>query len=197
MQSWKRLSRKVVLSQPPHLTVENHTVEVPDGRVIPEWQWIITPDYVNVVAVTEDGAFLCFRQTKYAVDDITLAPVGGYLDPGEEPLVAAKRELREETGYAASDWLSLGSYAVDGNRGAGHAYLFLAQNARHVGEIEADDLEAQELLLLSRAEVAASLERGEFKVLAWAAAVALALRRLRGLKPDAEVTALKSRKEAS
>lgn len=156
MRAWKTLSRKVVLSQPPHLIVENHTVELSDGRIIPGWQWIITPDYVNVVAVKENDAFLCFRQTKYAVDDITLAPVGGYLDPGEEPLAAAKRELREETGYAASDWFSLGSYAVDGNRGAGHAYLFLAQNARHVADIDADDLEAQELLLLSRAEVAAS-----------------------------------------
>jgi ADP-ribose pyrophosphatase len=176
MQSWKTLSREVLLSQPPYLIVENHTVELSDGRIVPEWQWIITPDYVNVVAVTEDGAFLCFRQTKYAVEATTLAPVGGYLDPGEEPLAAAKRELREETGYAASDWRSLGSYAVDGNRGAGRAHLFLAQNAHCIGEIEADDLEQQQLLLLSRAEIAASLERREFKVLASATAVALALR---------------------
>jgi ADP-ribose pyrophosphatase len=178
MQSWKTLLRKVVLNQPPYLMVENHTVELPDGRVIPEWQWIVTPDYVNVVAVTEDGAFLCFRQTKYAIDGTTLAPAGGYLDPGEEPLAAAQRELREETGYAAPDWLSLGSYALDGNRGAGRAHLFLAQNVRRVGEIDTDDLEEQELLFLSRAEVAAAVTRGEFKVLASATAMALALLRL-------------------
>jgi ADP-ribose pyrophosphatase len=177
MQSWKRLSRKVVLSQPPYLTVENHTVELPDGRVIPEWQWIVTPDYVNVVAVTQDDDFLCLRQIKYAVEGTTLALVGGYFEPGEEPLATAKRELREETGYVASDWRSLGSYAVDGNRGAGRAHLFLAQDASRVGQSNADDLEEQELLLLSRAQVAAAVTRGEFKVLAWEAAMALALLR--------------------
>ncbi|MBI1834896.1 MAG: TonB-dependent receptor, partial [Burkholderiales bacterium] len=43
-------------------------------------------DYINVAAVTMTNEFLCFRQTKYAVQGTSLAPVGGYLDPGEDPL---------------------------------------------------------------------------------------------------------------
>ena len=177
MQSWKTRARRTVWAQPPWLTVEQHTVELPDGRVIPDWAWVITPDYVNVVAVTTDQRWLCFRQTKYAVQGSTLALVGGYLEPGEQPLPAAQRELREETGYEAATWTELGHYAVDGNRGAGTAHLCLAQGVRQVAAIASDDLEEQEQLLLRRAEVEQALLRGEFKVLAWAAAVALALAR--------------------
>jgi ADP-ribose pyrophosphatase len=176
MQPWKTLSRRAILKHSKYLIVENHSVELPDGQVISEWPWLITPDYVNVLAVTEEGEFLCFRQTKYAVDGTSLAPAGGYLEPGEEPLACAQRELLEETGYQASEWIDLGRYGVDGNRGAGTAYLFLAREARRVTEAEADDLEEQHLLRLSRAELEAALERGEFKLLSWATVVALALR---------------------
>lgn len=177
MQSWKTLDRTVVYR--PHegkyLTVETHRVELPTGQIIEEWPWLVTPDYVNIVAITEDGRFLCFRQTKYAIAGTSLAVVGGYLEPGEDPLVAAQRELLEETGYSAPEWAALGRYTVDGNRGCGHAHLFLARNARWVQPIWADDLEEQELLLLSRAEVERALQAGQFKVLAWATAIALAL----------------------
>jgi ADP-ribose pyrophosphatase len=132
----------------------------------------------SVIAVTEAGEFLCFRQTKYAVDGETLAPVGGYLEPGEDPLSAAKRELLEEAGYEAADWQSLGQYAVDGNRGAGNAHLFLATGAHQTTEPDADDLEEMQFLLLSRAEVETALHNGEFKALPWSAAFALALLRL-------------------
>lgn len=178
MAPWQILARETVLSSPPFLTVERHTVALPDGRVIDDWQWIVTPDYINVVAVTAEGRFLFFRQTKYAVAGTSLAPVGGYLEPGEDPLAAAQRELREETGYDAPAWEFLGRYAADGNRGAGHANLFLATGATYAGPVASDDLEEQELLLLTRAEVAQALAAGEFKVLAWAANVALALLRL-------------------
>lgn len=157
------------------LIVESHTVAFPDGRIVEEWGWVITPDFVNVVAVTAEGRFLCFRQPKYAVTGLSLAVTGGYIEPGEEPLAAAQRELLEETGYVASTWRPLGSYAVDGNRGVGTAHFFLATGACWQQPIDADDLEAQEFLLLTRAEVEAALFAGEFKVLPWAANVALAL----------------------
>jgi ADP-ribose pyrophosphatase len=178
MQSWKTLSRRTILNHSKFLVVESHTVELPNGRVISEWPWVITPDYVNVLAVTQDDKFLCFRQTKYGVEGTSLAPVGGYLEPDEGPLAAAQRELFEETGYKALEWTSLGHYGVDGNRGAGTAHFFLAQGARCASEPDADDLEEQELLLLSRTEIEAAIANGEFKSLPWVAVVALALSHL-------------------
>jgi ADP-ribose diphosphatase len=176
MQPWKTLSRRTVLALSKFLTVETHAVELPDGRILAEWPWVITPDYVNIVATTVDGGYLCLRQTKYAVEGTSLAPIGGYIDPGEDPLSAAQRELLEETGYRAPTWHELGRYPIDGNRGVGTAHFYLAHGARRVAEIDADDLEEQELLILDRSEVEAALEAGAFKLLPWAAVVALALR---------------------
>jgi ADP-ribose pyrophosphatase len=175
IKPWKTLSRRTILDHGKFLRVEEHTVELPDGQVIPDWPWLVTPDFVNVVAVTAEGRYLFFRQRKYAVEGEVLAPVGGFLEAGEEPLAAAQRELLEETGYIAADWIGLGHYRVDANRGAGTAYLFLAKGARRVAEARPDDLEEQHLLLLSRSEVKSALVAHEFKVLPWAAVVALVL----------------------
>jgi ADP-ribose pyrophosphatase len=178
MKSWKTKTRQTVLDNHPWLTVEHHTVELPDGRLLPEWPWVITPNYINVVAVTDDGYFLCFRQVKYGIVGTSLAVVGGYIEQDEEPLAAAQRELLEETGYESPDWVSLGSYLVDPNRGIATGHLFLARKARFVTPRNADDLEEQELLLLTRDQIESALGKGEIKVLAWAAAVAFALRHL-------------------
>lgn len=175
MTPWTTRSRRMILDRSPWIALESHEVELPDGRVIEDWPWLVGREFVNVVAVTGDGRFVVFRQTKYAVDGVSLAPVGGYLEDGEDPLPAARRELLEETGYEATDWTSLGRYVVDGNRGAGIGHLFLARGARQVAEPDADDLEEQELLTLSRDEVEAALLAGEFKVMSWATVVALAL----------------------
>jgi ADP-ribose pyrophosphatase len=175
MQPWKTLSRQVILDHSKWLVVEDHIVQLPDGRVIPNWCWVIMPNYVNVAAVTEEGQYVCFRQTKYSIPDTSLAPVGGYLDPGEDPLSAAQRELLEETGFIAAEWISLGAYAVHGNHGSESAHFYLARGAHKVSTPVSDDLEEQELLLLSRQEVEAALRAGEFKVLAWAAIMSLAL----------------------
>ncbi len=175
MQTWKTLSRRTVLDHGKYLKVEEHTIELPDGRIIPDWPWVITPDYINVLVQDEFGDFLCFRQTKYAIEGTSLAPVGGYIEPGEQPLTAAQRELREEMGCIADEWIDLGSYRVEANRGAGTGYLFFARPARRVTEPTADDLEEQELVHLTRDELHAALRAGEFKILAWATVVALTL----------------------
>jgi ADP-ribose pyrophosphatase len=175
IERWRTLSRRQVLDLGKFLRVEVHAVELPDGRVIDDWPWAITPDYVNVVAITREGEYLLFHQTKYALDGTSLAPVGGYMEPGEEPLGAARRELLEETGYEADEWTPLGDYWVDANRGVARAYFFLARGAWHVAEPQSDDLEEQVLVHMARQDVVDALRAGEFKALSWAANVAIAL----------------------
>jgi len=175
LRVWKTLSKRTVLSHNKFLTVESHTVKLPDGPIIPDWAWIIIPSAVIVLAVTAAHKFLCFRQTKYAVDGIALAPVGGMLEPDEMPLDAAKRELLEETGYEASEWVNLGSHILDPNRGIATMHLFLALNAKQITQPDSDDLEDQELLFLSQHEVEDALNAREFKILAWSAVVAMSL----------------------
>ena len=178
MESWKTVQRRTILDHSKFLQVEEHVVELSDGRIINDWPWVVTPDFINVVAVTEDGRFLFFRQTKYSIKGTSLAPVGGYLEPGEEPLAAAQRELLEETGYVAPHWQSLGCFSVDGNRGAGNAHFFLAKEAKFSAPIDADDLEEQELLLMTRSELDVALATNEFKLLPWVAIVTMALNHL-------------------
>ena len=177
MKTWKTLAKECQFDRSPFLKVEAHTLQLPDGKIIENWSWIISPDFVNIVVITQEGQYLCFHQTKYSVQGTTLAPVGGYIEPNEAPLAAAKRELLEETGYEAQNWESLGHFVVDGNRGNGNAYFFLARGAVKVQEPDADDLEEQDVLLLSRGEVEAAVQRGAFKVLPWETVMALALLR--------------------
>ena len=171
----KTLSKETLLDHNKFLRVEQHSVEFPDGQIIDDWAWVEIPSAAIVLTRRVDGQFLVFRQRKYAIEGISLAPVGGMIEPNESPLDAAKRELREEMGYEAPTWVDLGSYVVDPNRGVATMHLFLALDAECVGEIESDDLEDQDLLVLSREELENAMKAGNFKVLAWAAAVSLGL----------------------
>lgn len=175
MKPWKTLSRSMILDLGKFLKVENHIIELPNGTIIDDWSWVVAPDFVNVVVLTSENEFVFFRQTKYAVDGVTLAPVGGHIEPGEDPLLAAKRELIEETGYEAETWTFLGKYPVMANRGGGTGYLYLAQGARCITEPDSDDLEEQELILLDMDEVEQAIEQGNFNVITWTTCVALAL----------------------
>lgn len=173
-------ARRTLLARGKYLTVEEHDVRLPDGRRVAGWPWVVTPDYVNVFAVTTRGLVLCLKVEKYATQGPSLALPGGFIEPGESPRDAAMRELREETGHTAMTWLDLGSFAVDGNRGAGRAHFFLATDAAPTGGAVADDIENPTCVEMNRGEVDAALRDGAFRCLPWAALTALALLRWPG-----------------
>lgn len=175
LRPWKTLSTETLLQFDPFLTVEKHHILLPSGQEIPDWTMVKIPDAVIVPAITTDDKFLVFRQTKYAIHGLTLAPVGGMLNPGEDPLAAAQRELLEETGYTAPDWTPLGNYIADPNRGVCTIHLYLAQKAAFTQPANADDLEDQQLIFLNEQEVRQALLQGEFKAIMWTSAIALSL----------------------
>ena len=70
---------------------------------------------VGVVALTDDGRIMTVRQYRHAMKEVVLEIPAGKLEKGEEPLLAAKRELAEEVGVTAENWHYLGPlYATPG-----------------------------------------------------------------------------------
>ncbi|MDX1612845.1 MAG: NUDIX hydrolase, partial [Candidatus Promineifilaceae bacterium] len=98
-----------------------------------------------------------------------------YVETGEDPLVAAQRELLEEAGLVGDRWRHLGSFVVDANRRVGTGHFYLVNNARQVAEPDADDLEAYVLRWVAPAELQAALSDGRVGVMGYAVAMGLGL----------------------
>jgi ADP-ribose pyrophosphatase len=172
---WRWLSQTTLLNVPPWLEVVRESVELPDGRRLDDYYSVKMPSYVVVVALTADGMLVAERHYRPALRKVSVTVPAGYLVEGEDPLNGAQRELREETGYEASLWTSLGEFVVDGNRGCGTAHFFLAQQARRVADPDGRDLAEMMVELIEPAAFLASLRSGGPHELATAAALGLAL----------------------
>jgi ADP-ribose diphosphatase len=89
------------------LKVHRDTVRLPDGTQ-GQREYIRHPGAVGIVALFEDGTIILERQFRYPNRRIFLEIPAGKLEPGEPPLATAKRELLEETGYVADEWIRIG-----------------------------------------------------------------------------------------
>ncbi|GGC71977.1 NUDIX domain-containing protein [Undibacterium terreum] len=85
------------------LKVQQDQVLLPDGKPTIR-EYIKHPGAVVILPVFDDGSVLMERQYRYPLDQVFIEFPAGKIDPGEESLVTAKRELLEETGYTATDW---------------------------------------------------------------------------------------------
>jgi ADP-ribose pyrophosphatase len=179
MRPWRTLSRRTLLSRPPWMEVGEERVGLPDGREVDGFLWVRTRDFVAMAAVTERDQVILIRSYKHGPRTVSLAVPAGYIEDGEEPLAAAKRELLEETGHTSDDWTSLGSYVVDGNYFVATEHIFLARAARKVSEPASGDLEEMEVVVVPLAEISDYVQRGEVVQLSSAAALAIAVQVLR------------------
>lgn len=177
--SWKRLRSRLLLDRSPWLRVFADDVELPDGRQVEGYLRVDGRDYAMVFAVSDEGGVPFVRQYKYGLDAVPLQLPAGYLEDGEAPEACARRELLEETGFAAPEWRSLGSYAADGNRRYATGHFFLALRAHWVRAADAGDLGEVRLEMLPLDTLDGVLASGQMQELSAIACVALALNRLR------------------
>jgi ADP-ribose pyrophosphatase len=171
---WRVRARKSELHRPPWLEVSKETIELPDGRIIDDFYSVEMQDFGVVAAFTDKREVVVERLYRHGPTRVTWSLPAGYVHSGESPLEATARELREETGYEAREWISAGSFVVDGNRGCGWCHCFLAQGAHKVREPKSDDLAEVEVALVSWDRLIELLAAGEVTELASAAAIGLA-----------------------
>jgi ADP-ribose pyrophosphatase len=102
----KKLDGEVVYAGK-FLEIHKDKVRLPDGKETFR-EYVHHPGAVAVVALTEEGAVILERQHRYPLRQDFVEIPAGKIDPGEDRLACAKRELLEETGYVAADWQRLG-----------------------------------------------------------------------------------------
>jgi len=176
VKPWTTLDRRVEFSGGPIREIVRETVQLPDGRIIPDFYTARMGDYALVYAVTTEGKVLVLRQYKHGLGRVCLTFPGGYVAPGEDPALAAERELLEETGYRGRKLTSLGSFVTNANQGCNTAHLFRIDGCQRECDPDSGDLEEMELTVFEPAELLSPSRFAEMGVLSYVTLVLLAER---------------------
>ncbi len=160
---WSTLGRTTLFKGPIFdiISVER---QAPDGRVgsfievdAPQWATVI-PWFRDEEEVPH---FIMVKQYRHGSDQVTIEFPAGTVDPGEEPLVAALRELREETGYVPAGEVSLiGEVSPNPAFMNNRALFFLVEGVKKVGGQELDPNEQLDILKIPVSEVVDSMGYG-------------------------------------
>ena len=118
--------------------------------------------WANVLALTRDNEAVLIRQYRHGIQEVLWEIPGGVVEDGEPPLDGVKRELLEETGYTASEFIQVGALYPNPALQTNTLYCYLALNAEKVTGQSLDDGEDIEVILLPMEELTQMLKRGEF-----------------------------------
>ena len=159
---WKILNTEYLIKRP-WLTARRDTVQLPDGRINPEYYILEYPTWVNVIAITSDGDYIMVQQYRHGLSDVFVELVAGVVEPNEEPLAAARRELLEEAGYSGGEWELLTVIAQNPASTNNLTYCYVAKNVVKTHTQKLDATEDIEVKHLSEAELKGMLLNDEMK----------------------------------
>ena len=142
-------------------SVRTDTAISPRTGVEHDFYIIESRDWINIIPLTADHQVVMIRQYRHGSREVTLEIPGGLVDPGDTPEKAAVRELLEETGYQAEDWMKIGvvnpNPALFNNR----CHTFLAQNIKKVHDPMPDQTEDIETMLIPISDIPELIQKEE------------------------------------
>ena len=175
IQKWKLLKSQLVFDNQ-WCQVRQDAVELPNGQVIDDYFINVRPDIVVVLAVTPNREVIFVRQYRHGVNQVLLElPAGTFYPQTETSLIAARRELEEETGYIAENMMQMARLYDNPVKDTNQIYLFLAENAHPSGTQQLDITEDLEVVLIPVGEVLEKISAGEICVCGTIAALFLGL----------------------
>ena len=137
---WKVLSSEYI-HKGRWATLRTDVCEMADGRIVPSYYVLEYANWVNAVAITEQGKVLMVKQYRHAAEIISLEIPGGVIDGDEKPEDAMRRELLEETGYDFDNMEMLATVYPNPSTANNVTYCYLATGGRKVQDQHLDELE--------------------------------------------------------
>jgi len=180
MAQWKVL-KSLELFRAGFFRLRADECELPDGRVMPKYYVFELADWVNVVPVTDSGQIILLKQYRHGAAQEFLEIPGGSTHPGanEDPRLAGERELLEETGYQAREWVNCGFHypnpALQNNR----MHTFLALGCHKVSEPNLDPFEDLQTVVMDLKEAVNIWQAGGFSHSLIAASFGLSMKDLK------------------
>ena len=159
MRLWQRLNSEVLFTSK-WLNVRRDVCRLPSGSVIDDYFVIEIPDGVTIVAITRDMEIVLVRQYKHGIGQVVLELPAGNVDPDEDPNVAINRELREETGYTASNIEYVTTIISKPARMTARTLVYFATGAVLYGYPEESDQEKIETVLVPLEELPLLIAHG-------------------------------------
>lgn len=159
-KAWVKLSSEYII-QNRWLCVRRDMVRLVNGAVIDDFYVQEASDWVLVIAITDDGKYIIERQYRHGTRQTNYELCGGHVDKGENPLMAAKRELLEETGYGDGEWTLLIKTTPNPSSMTTVCYTFVAKGVKRIEQQKQENTEDIDVFLLERKEVIRLMECGE------------------------------------
>lgn len=142
------------------LRVHEQHIALPHGGEIGEFHLIEAPDWAAVLAKTEDGQIVFVEQYRHGATRTSRELPAGVIDKGETAEQAARRELLEETGYAATHFEPLLTVNTEPSRHTNRAHFYFASGARLVGAQQTEPDENIQVVLMDPTEILGAIEQG-------------------------------------
>lgn len=162
IEKWDLLESEYLIRRP-WLTARRDRVKLPNGQINDEFYVLEYPDWVNVIAVTEEGEFIMIEQYCHGLGEVQMEICAGVVEKGEHHLDAAKRELMEESGFGGGKWRLLTVLSGNPSTTNNLTYCYVAEGVKKISDQHLDRTEDVAVRILSRNDVENLLRKDVMK----------------------------------